>query len=83
MSNHTVTSKGQITLRREYLAHLKIRPGEQVTIAQIPNGALEFRYAPKGDISAFFGILKRRGQRAVSIKEMNDVIADGWAGRIK
>jgi hypothetical protein len=36
---------------------------------------------PKGNISSFFNMFKREeGQKPVSIEEMNDVIAKGWAG---
>ncbi|HBK91522.1 MAG TPA: transcriptional regulator, partial [Parvularcula sp.] len=28
-----------------------------------------------------FGKLKRPGQRSISIEEMNEVIADSWAGK--
>jgi len=37
---------------------------------------------PSGDIAKFFGSLKREGQRPVSIEEMNEAIAKGWAGQL-
>ncbi|CUS43116.1 hypothetical protein MGWOODY_Smn3629 [hydrothermal vent metagenome] len=35
-----------------------------------------------GKISKVFGILKREGQRPVSIEEMNEAIEAGWAGEV-
>jgi hypothetical protein len=43
---------------------------------------VELRPAPTGKISDAFGILKRPGQRAITIEEMNEVIAKGWAGEL-
>lgn len=83
MSDHTVTAKGQITLRKKNLAHLGVAPGERVSIHELSNGRLEIRPAPKGDISAVYGMLKRPGRKPLSIRQMNQIIADGWAGRIK
>ena len=36
---------------------------------------------PKSEISDVFGLLKRDGQPAISIKDMNAAIADGWADK--
>ena len=36
---------------------------------------------PKSKISNVFGLLKRNGQSAISIEEMNETIADGWADK--
>jgi len=33
-----VTSKGQVTLRRELLAHLGIQPGQRVDVEVLPGG---------------------------------------------
>ena len=38
----TVTSKGQVTLRKELLAHLGIQPGQRVDVEVLPGGRLEF-----------------------------------------
>jgi bifunctional DNA-binding transcriptional regulator/antitoxin component of YhaV-PrlF toxin-antitoxin module len=77
------TSRGQITLKKDLLQHLGIPEGGQLEILKLPNGELKIRAKrPKGDISAFFGMLKRDGQRVISIEEMNEVIAKGWAGQL-
>ena len=83
MNAITVTSKGQITLRKELLRHLGVHPGEKISIDTLPGGEVRNRASrPKGKIDAFFGSLKREGQRPVSIEEMNEVIAKGWAGQL-
>jgi antitoxin component of MazEF toxin-antitoxin module len=76
-----MTSDGQIRLEPEMIEHLGLTPGRPVEIVAMPNGTLQMSAVRRtGDISAFFGMLKREGQRSVSIEEMNDVIAKDWAG---
>jgi bifunctional DNA-binding transcriptional regulator/antitoxin component of YhaV-PrlF toxin-antitoxin module len=82
MSTLTVTAKGQVTLRKDILNHLGVAPGETVTVSKLANGAIEVRGArPTGKISDVFGTLKHRGQRPLSIEEINEIIADSWAGK--
>ncbi len=78
----TVSAKGQVTLKKSVLAHLGVRPGQKLAVALRPGGGVELRPAPTGKISDAFGILKRPGQRAITIEEMNEVIAKGWAGEL-
>ena len=81
MSTLTVTSKGQVTLRKDLLRHLGVQPGEKVDVDMLPGGRVEVRAArPKGKISDAFGILKREGQPTLSIEEINEITAQGWAG---
>jgi bifunctional DNA-binding transcriptional regulator/antitoxin component of YhaV-PrlF toxin-antitoxin module len=81
MSTLTVTSKGQVTLRKELLRHLGVQPGEKVDIAMLPGGRVEVRATrPKGKISDAFGMLKREGQPTLSIEEINEITTQGWAG---
>jgi AbrB family looped-hinge helix DNA binding protein len=85
MSKLTVTAKGQVTLRKDVLEHLGVRPGEKVSVEKLPDGRIEVRAArPTGKISDAFDFLKRkdgRGGPSLSIEEMNKIIADGWAGK--
>ena len=49
MTALTITSKGQITLRRELLQYLGIAPGQQVEVYKQANGVLALQAkAPKG-----------------------------------
>jgi len=81
MGTLVVTARGQVTLRRDLLEHLGVRPGGKVTISKLPNGIVEIKAAQStGKISDVFGFLqtKRRG-KSLSINGMNDVIALGWS----
>jgi AbrB family looped-hinge helix DNA binding protein len=83
MSTLTVTAKGQITLRKDLLEHLGVHAGEKINVEKMPDGRIEVRAArPTGKISDLFGRLKdKRKGRPLSIEEMNEVIARGWAGK--
>lgn len=82
MSTLTITAKGQVTLRKDILNHLGVRPGETVMVDKLPNGTIEVRAVrPTGKISDVFGSLKRKGQRRLSIEEIGQIAADGWAGK--
>jgi AbrB family looped-hinge helix DNA binding protein len=83
MSTLTVTAKGQVTLRKDLLEHLGVHPGDKISIEKLPGGRVEVRAVrPTGKISDAFGLLKaKRKGRSLSIEQMNDVIARGWAGK--
>jgi len=82
MSTLTVTSKGQVTLRKDLLEHLGVQPGEKISVEKLPNGRIEVKATrPAGKISDAFDFLKRKGGPSLSIEEMNEIIADGWAGK--
>jgi AbrB family looped-hinge helix DNA binding protein len=82
MSTLTVTAKGQVTLRKDLLRHLGVRPGEKIAVDKLPDGRIEVRAArPTGKISDVFDFLKREDGPALSIEEMNEIAARGWAGR--
>jgi AbrB family looped-hinge helix DNA binding protein len=83
MSTLTVTAKGQVTLRKDLLEHLGVHPGEKITVDKLPDGRIEVKAARSaGKISDLFGSLKnKRKGRSLSIEEMNEVIARGWAGK--
>ncbi|MEO8319465.1 MAG: AbrB/MazE/SpoVT family DNA-binding domain-containing protein, partial [Bradyrhizobium sp.] len=65
------------------LEHLGVHPGDKITVHKLPDGKIEVTAArPTGKISDVFGSLKtKRKGRALSIEEMNEVIARGWAGK--
>lgn len=81
MSILTITSKGQVTLRKELLNHLGVRPGDKIDVALLSGGRVEVRAAkPTGKISDVFNYLKREGGPSLTIEEINDAAARGWAG---
>lgn len=82
MSTLTVTSKGQVTLRKDLLEHLGVRPGEKVSVEKLPNGRIEVKaIRATGKISDVFGFLKREDGPSLSIDEINKIIEEGWAGK--
>jgi AbrB family looped-hinge helix DNA binding protein len=83
MSKLTITAKGQVTLRKDVLDHLGVHPGDKVDVEKLPDGRIEVKAArPTGKISDVFGLLKaKRKGRALSIEEINQIIAKGWAGK--
>ena len=82
MSTLTVSTKGQITLGKDLLQHLDVRPGEKITVTKLPDGRIEMKAArPTGKISDVFGFLKRENGPSLSIEEINEVAVKGWAGR--
>lgn len=83
MSTLTVTAKGQVTLKKDVLEHLGVAPGDQISVEKLPDGRVEVRAAPTADISAVFGLLKRKGGPHLSIDEMNEVARNGWSGKRK
>ncbi len=85
MASLTVTVKGQVTLKRDLLRHLGIKPGERVDFEKLPGGELRVRAArPAGSIDGFLHALdgKVKLERPLSIEEMDRIAAAGWAGEL-
>ena len=82
MSTLTITAKGQVTLRKDVLAHLGVQPGEKIIVDKLPDGRIEVKAArPMGQISDVFDFLKRENGPSLSIDELNRVAARAWAGK--
>jgi len=82
MSTLTVTAMGQVTLRKDLLKHLGVRPGEKITVDKLPDGRIEVKAAqPTGKISDAFNFLKRKDGPSLSIEEFNKIASRGWAGK--
>jgi AbrB family looped-hinge helix DNA binding protein len=82
MTTLTVTSKGQITLRKDLLKYLGVQPGEKIDVEKLPGGRIVVKAArPNGRISDVFGCLKRPDGPSLTIDEINQIAADSWAGR--
>lgn len=70
----TVTSKGQVTIPKEVRVRLGITTGDRLDFEVLPNGTLTAKRQRQGALADVLGILKRPGQRAVSVEEMNEAI---------
>lgn len=81
MGTLTVTAKSQVTLRQDLLKHLGVHPGEKIFVDKLPDGRIELKAArPTGTISDVFDFLKRDGGPRLSVEEINEIAARGWAG---
>jgi antitoxin PrlF len=79
----TVTSRGQITFRKELLQHMGVRPGEKISVDKLPNGRVALRAArPTGSIEDFIGCLAGKTKKVATLAEIQKAAADGWAGRV-
>ena len=77
----TVTRKGQVTLRKDLLAHLGIQPGQRIDVEVLPGGRLELHAEQAtGSINSFIGLLAGRSSHCASLEELNQAAAAGWAG---
>jgi len=81
----TVTAKGQVTLRKNMLAHLGVKPGDRIAVETLPNGRVTLKaqstiFPKTGKISDVFGMFHREGGPVFTIEEINEAIAKGWAG---
>lgn len=83
MTSLVVTMKGQITLKRALLAHLGIKPGERIEFDMLPGGELRVKAArPTGTIDDFIGRHADKVKNPLTIEEMNEIAAAGWAGEV-
>jgi hypothetical protein len=82
MSTFTVSIKGKVTLSKDLMNHLGVRPGGRIAVEKLPGGRIELKAAqPIGKISDVFGLLKRENGPSFTIEKMNKLIARGWAGK--
>ena len=79
MAMSTVTSKGQITIPKEIREHLRLRAGHRVEFFVDSSGQVVLK-PHNQDFRTLKGILYSRRRRPVSIEQINEVIARGWAG---
>ncbi len=77
-----VTAKGQITLKKEVLDHLGMRPGDEVEVNLQPRRQASIHpISGKLSIESLFGMIKNEAGVHLTIEEINEAIADGWANR--
>ena len=82
MAKLTVTTRGQVTFRKDVLQHLGIRPGEKIELDKLPGGRLMLKAArPAGKIDNFLGLLAGKTEKVATLEEINEAAAAGWAGK--
>lgn len=88
----TVTKGGAVTLDREVLDHLGVKPGESLAVKLDPQGRVSLSAAtpeggpmdarPHGRIEDTFGMLNQYyAGPPLTIDEINEAIEDAWAGK--
>lgn len=82
MDRLTVTERGQVTLRKEVLQHLGIKPGDRIELDLLPDGQGVIR-AARAEIPrpGFVGLLKGRSTKVATLDEITEAAEQGWAGR--
>jgi 5'-nucleotidase len=82
MTTLTVTSRGQVTFRKEVLQHLGIKPGDKIELDLLPDGRGVLKVArPAGTIDSFVGLLAGQSKKVATIEEINAAAARAWAGK--
>ncbi|WP_010103573.1 hypothetical protein [Verminephrobacter aporrectodeae] len=81
MNTLTVTTRGQVTFRKEVLQHLGVHPGEKIELHLLPGGRAERRAAqPKGSytnvlLRALVTDAAAQTTRAIDLLETADMVA--------
>lgn len=79
----TVTDRGQITLRKELLNHLGLKPGEKIDVDKMPDGRLTLSANRRtGTVADFIGCLADKTNVHLTLEEIDEIIAKGWAGQL-
>ena len=82
MTTLTVTTRGQVTFRRDVLQHLGVRPVEKIELDKLPDGRIALKAArPSGTIDDFLGLLAGRTRKVGTLEEINEAAVAGWTGK--
>jgi bifunctional DNA-binding transcriptional regulator/antitoxin component of YhaV-PrlF toxin-antitoxin module len=77
----TITAKGQVTLKQSLLKHLGVGPGQKIEAEKLPDGRIIVSAAEQnGTVEDFIGCLAQVNTPPLSIDEINELAAQGWAG---
>lgn len=81
MATLTVTSRGQVTFRKEVLRHLGVKPGEKIELELLPGGkGIVKASQPKGSIENFIGSLANQSKVKLTVEEIREATERAWAG---
>ena len=82
MTTLTVTTRGQVTFRKDVLHHLGIQPGDKIELDKLPDGRVSLKAArSSGTIDGFVGLLAGKTPKVASLEEIDEAASSGWAGR--
>lgn len=78
----TVTSKGQVTLKKDVLQHLGVKPGGKIVVDILPDGKATMQAMPREKgIEWIFGLLAHPDNPVLTIEEIKKITEDAWAGK--
>lgn len=72
-----ITTKGQATIPKAIREHLRLKPGDRVKFFVHPDGTVVL--LPKLPASALRGMIRFRRKKSVTVKQMNEAVANGAA----
>ena len=82
MTTLTVTTRGQVTFRKDVLHHLGILPGDKIELDKLPDGRVSLKAArSKGTIDGFVGLLAGKSSKVASLEEIDEAASSGWTGQ--
>jgi bifunctional DNA-binding transcriptional regulator/antitoxin component of YhaV-PrlF toxin-antitoxin module len=82
MASLTVTSRGQVTFRKDVLQHLGVKAGGKLELDLLPDGRGVLRAPQRTEsITKFIGLLAGRIRKVATIEQMNAAAAKGWSKR--
>lgn len=77
MPSLKLTSRGQITLRKDVLRHFGVKPGDKINLELLPGGkGVVQAERKKGKIEDVFGMLEGKTNVKLTIEEMNEAIGE-------
>ncbi len=83
MATLTITSRGQVTFRKDVLKHLGVEPGGKIELDLLPHGRASLRVArPIGKIEDIFGMLAGKTTKVATLEEIEEATQKGWAGQL-
>lgn len=80
MSTSTLTVKGQTTIPKNIRARLGLHPGDRIEYVEDADGRIVMIPATR-HVDELAGMLRRPGQRTVSLKAMDAAIREAAAER--
>ena len=82
MTKLSVTSRGQVTFRKEVLQHLGINPGDKIELELLPDGrGIIQAVRSTGNIGNFIGLLAGRSGKVATLDEIEDATRRAWANQ--
>lgn len=80
MTKLTVTVRGQVTLRKDVLQHLGIKPGGKIELDLLPDGrGIISAVRPAGSMGDFVGLLAGRSNKVATLEEIEAATERAWA----